>query len=416
MKRTVILIVAAICLLGLLTYFFTAKKKIEHLEWHTAIAEKGSIELDVTATGTVQAVTSVLVGTQVSGTVCKLFADYNDRVKAGQLIAMIDTSFLSASLQDAVAAQQKAQVQTDQSKLEYDRIAELYKNKVAAQADYDQALSSYQSNKSLLISALAQVKRARINLDYAKIRSPIDGIIISRNVDIGQTVAASFNTPTLFTVANDLTKMQINAYIDETDIGHIDTGQTVWFTVEAYPGLKFRGEITQVRLQPIVIQNVVNYSAIINTSNPDLKLKPGMTANITVNVSSRHDIIKIPSVALRYVPSADVAGLLAAPDSSRNKDAFLIYNMAKSGNAGAELLSKAESLNPGDTCYVWLKQLDHLLPQKVVIGISDGTNTEISSGVNTGDEIVLSVLKNVKTEDARQNPFMPKMPGAHKKQ
>ncbi|MBN1199601.1 MAG: efflux RND transporter periplasmic adaptor subunit, partial [Bacteroidales bacterium] len=276
--------------------------------WKFASVEKGEISTTVTATGTLSAVTTVQVGTQVSGTISKILVDFNDQVKKGEIIAVLDTIYLVASVRDAEASYHRNEIQVRQAKREFDRTKLLYEQKVVAEADYDLALTAYETAQSTLNSSEAALNRAKINLEYATIRSPISGVVVSRAIDVGQTVASSFNTPTLFTIAQDLTKMQVQASVDEADIGKINVDQPVVFTVDAYAGENFSGTVSQIRLLPTVVQNVVNYTVIIDVPNPDMKLLPGMTANITVTVEVVADVLKVPSVALRFTPPADYMG------------------------------------------------------------------------------------------------------------
>ncbi|MEK9137810.1 MAG: efflux RND transporter periplasmic adaptor subunit, partial [Bacteroidota bacterium] len=303
-RRNIIFAGVGLILIAGAILVFTSSKSTETV-YRTVKLERGDISVIVTATGTLQAVTTVQVGSQVSGTIAKLFADFNSVVKKGQVIAIIDTTFLQTQVEDAEANLQRTTAQVNQTKRELSRMEELFKKNLVSQADLDAAKTNYESAIAQRKSAQAALNRARINLKYATIRAPIDGVVISRNVDVGQTVAASLAAPTLFVIANDLTKMQVQANIDEADIGKIQVGQDVKFTVDAYPEQQFRGKVAQVRLQPNVIQNVVNYTVIVEVPNPDLKLMPGMTATITVLVDRREDALKLPNLALRFQPSQE---------------------------------------------------------------------------------------------------------------
>jgi len=282
----------------------------------------------VTATGTINAVTSIDVGTQVSGIVSKLYADFNSVVKEGQVIAQIDSTFLSQSVQDAEAGVYKAKAQLADSKRNLDREKALVDKGMDAQQNYDAALTLYESNNASLKSAEATLQRAKINLAYATIYAPVNGVIINRAVNVGQTVAASFSSPTLYTIANDLSKMQVLTTVDESDIGRISIGQTATFTVDAYPEDTFHGRISQIRLAPISIQNVVNYTVVIDVNNDQLKLMPGMTANVKVLVATAHNVLRVPNMALRFQPAP------GAVDTSKVNS--LRNAMAANGN------------NPGD--------------------------------------------------------------------
>ncbi len=282
----------------------------------------GDIQQTVTATGTVNAVTTVQVGTQVSGTIKTLYVDFNSRVKKGQLIAQIDPSTFESQVQQAKANLlsaeanlEKAQTALANDKKTFDRNKELLAKKLIAQSDLDTAETNYQSDKAQVASAKAQIEQAKASLDlsqqnlaYTRIISPVDGVVISRAVDVGQTVAASFQTPTLFTIAQDLTKMQIDTNIAESDIGVIKVGQDVEFTVDAYPDTTFKGKVWQIRQAPIIVQNVVTYDVVIQVNNRDLKLMPGMTANVSVIIMTRHDVLRITNAALRFRFSEKPAG------------------------------------------------------------------------------------------------------------
>ncbi len=313
------------------------KKKETAAEFRTATVEKGDVKIAVTATGTLSADTTVQVGTQVSGIISKIFVDFNSVVKKGQVVALLDTTYLAAAVEDAASALYRNQVQLDLTKRNFDRTKELFTEKVVAQADYDQAISDYETAKANVRSAKSALERSKINLRYATIVAPVSGVVISRNVDRGQTVASSFNTPTLFTIANDLTKMQVQASVDEADIGKIKVGQDVDFTVDAYTDRSFRGTVRQVRLQPTVVQNVVNYTVIIDVPNPDLALMPGMTANITVKIQEVQDVMKVPASALKFFPPDDylAAALKDMPDSTRKMIEKIMKFREMRGKGGA---------------------------------------------------------------------------------
>lgn len=267
---------------------------------------QGDLTVYVTATGTINAVTSVDVGTQVSGIIAKLYADFNSVVKKGQVIAQIDSTFLVQSVKDAEASLDKAKAQYADSKRNLDREKALLDRGLDSQLNYDAALTTYESNEANLKSAEAALDRAKINLAYATIYAPIDGVVINRAVNVGQTVAASFSSPTLFTIANDLKKMQVETTVDETDIGRVSIGQEATFTVDAYPDDKFTGMVSQIRLAPQSIQNVVNYIVIVDVQNDQLKLMPGMTANVKILVASASNVMKVSNMALRFQPSSDI--------------------------------------------------------------------------------------------------------------
>ena len=267
---------------------------------------QGDLNVYVTATGTINPVTTVEVGTQVSGIVAKLYADYNSVVRKGQIIAQIDPTFLVQSVKDAEASMDRTRAQYEDSKRTLDRTKALLDRQLVSQSDYDVVLTTYATNAAQLKSAQSSLERAKINLSYATIYAPIDGVVINRAVNIGQTVAASFSSPTLYTIANDMRKMQVETTVDETDIGKISIGQNASFTVDAYPEEKFTGTVSQIRLSPTTVSNVVNYIVIIDVSNDDLKLMPGMTANVKLLVGSSQNVLRVSNVALRFQPPLEL--------------------------------------------------------------------------------------------------------------
>jgi len=307
--------VVIIVVIGVILLF--ARGKSQNYSFRFDKVTQGDLTVFVTATGTINAVISVDVGTQVSGIVSKLYADFNSIVKKGQLIAQIDSTFLVQSVKDAEASLDRAQAQLNDSKRSYERTSELYKKGLESELNYSAALTAYESNQAALKQAQASLDRAKINLAYATIYAPIDGVVINRAVNIGQTVAASFSSPTLFTIANDLKKMQVQTTVDESDVGRISIGQPATFTVDAYSDDTFSGTVSQIRLAPQSIQNVVNYIVIIDVQNDQLKLMPGMTANVKILVASASNVLKVSNMALRFQPSADIVDT-AGSGSARN--------------------------------------------------------------------------------------------------
>ncbi len=305
MRKIVIISIAAIAVIAAV-YFLFFNKSADEYTFRFDKVSKGDMALYVTATGTLNAVTSVDVGTQVSGIISKLYADFNSVVKAGQIIAQIDPTFLNQAVKDAEASMDRAQAQANESERTYQRTKALYDKKLESQANYDAAVANYESDKASLKQAQAQLDKAKLNLDYATIYAPINGVVINRQVSVGQTVAASFSSPTLFTIANDLSKMQVEATVDESDIGSVSVGQSVTFTVDAYPNDNFNGRVSQIRLAPQIVSNVVNYTVIISVENDDLKLMPGMTANVKILVGEKKDVLKVSNLALRFQPSPDL--------------------------------------------------------------------------------------------------------------
>lgn len=306
MKKSVIIYGSVIVVIIIGVIFIFARNKSQSYNFRFDKVTQGDLTVFVTATGTINAVISVDVGTQVSGIIAKLYADFNSIVKKGQIIAQIDSTFLVQAVKDADANLDKAKAQYADSKRNFDREKALLDRGLDSQLNYDAALTTNESNEANLKSAEAALDRAKINLAYATIYAPIDGVVINRAVNIGQTVAASFSSPTLFTIANDLKKMQVQTTVDESDVGRISIGQPATFTVDAYSDDTFSGTVSQIRLAPQSIQNVVNYIVIIDVQNDQLKLMPGMTANVKILVASASNVMKVSNMALRFQPSADI--------------------------------------------------------------------------------------------------------------
>jgi HlyD family secretion protein len=321
------------------------KKENSAPKYRTSKIERGAIVDTITATGTINAVTTVSVGSQISGTIRKLFVDYNSRVRKGEVIAQIDPQLLEAAviqaqgnLDNAKAALMKAKVSVTDTERTYRRNKELLPNGFVAQSDvdaaqtaYEQAVAQEKSAEASVLQAGGALKVAHTNLAYATIRSPVDGIVISRNVDVGQTVAASFQTPTLFSIAQDLTKMQIDTNVDESDIGRAARGQHVDFTVDAWPEKTFTGQVAQVRNAPIITQNVVTYDVVILVDNRDLLLKPGMTANVTIQVKKFENILKIPNAAMRYRPADKTKESGGGGTARKEAPGQRVYRIGKDG-------------------------------------------------------------------------------------
>jgi len=395
-RRKVIVISVAVAGLIVAAYFLWFRKASEPVVWKTTKVEKGNIAVTVTATGSVNADTTVLVGAQVSGIISKIFVDFDSIVRKGQVIALLDTTLLHAAYMDAEATVEKARSQVELQSHNFKRIDTLYKDKVASRADYDQAYAAYKSSQSDLMAALANMEHAKINLHYAIIKAPINGTVISRNVDVGQTVISSFNAPTLFTIANNLKKMQVLANVDEADIGQVKVGQSVDFTVDAYPNDKFRGVVGLIRLQPVTIQNVVNYIVVIDVANPELKLLPGLTANISVNIAMHPDVLKVVSNAVHFQPAADVMARLNIPATVKSR-------------MDSMKLATNEIPQQGRNCYVWVREGDSMRPEIVTTGLFDGSLLEITGNIKAGDEIITGI-ENTASTTATKNPFMPQMP------
>jgi HlyD family secretion protein len=302
MKKNVL--ISSVVVLAMLAagYFLLFDRKAEKFEFRTDKATTGDLTVYVTATGTINPVASVEVGTQVSGIIAKLYADFNSVVKKGQVIAQIDSTFLVQAVKDAEANLDKTRAQFEESKRNLARMKAMLERGLESQVNYDAALTSFEANSASMKSAQAAVDRAKINLAYSTIYAPISGVVVNRAVSIGQTVAASFSSPTLYTIANDLSRMQVLTTVDESDIGRISIGQEATFSVDSYPEEAFKGTVSQIRLAPVTVQNVVNYTVVIDVNNDQLKLMPGMTANVKILVASAKGVLRVPNMALRFQP------------------------------------------------------------------------------------------------------------------
>ncbi|HEY9115666.1 MAG TPA: efflux RND transporter periplasmic adaptor subunit, partial [Bacteroidales bacterium] len=304
-KKRIIIIMAFILAIISAAGFYLFRNDTSGYVFETVKIEKGSVNIAITATGTLEATNTVVVGTQVSGVIEKIYVDFNSVVKKGQLIAELDKSTLQSSLETAEADLERAAAEYEYQQANLERIKQLYENEVLPKSDYDMAVYSFKISKAGLKSAEANLNRAQRNLSYAMIYAPIDGIVLNRAVEEGQTVAASMNTPELFTITNDLSTMQVEADVDEADIGMVKKGQHVDFTVDAFPDETFTGEVAEVRLQPNESANVITYTVIVNVANPKLKLKPGMTASITDYVEESNDVLTMAGKALRFQPERE---------------------------------------------------------------------------------------------------------------
>lgn len=350
----------AVAVIAMAAWLMSGKKKSEEITFVTANVEAANIRNSVTATGTIEPVTSVTVGTQVSGIVNKLYVDYNSVVKKGQVIAELDKTNLISELNTAKANLSSAQSSMTYEKANYERYATLYKKGLVSADEYETALLSYRKAKESVASARETVQKAQTNLGYATITSPIDGVVLSKAVEEGQTVAASFNTPELFIIAKDLTNMQVVADVDEADIGEVKEGERVTFTVDAYPDDSFNGTVTQVRQEATTTNNVVTYEVVISAPNADLKLKPGLTANVTIYTAEKTGVTAVPSKALRFTPTKETAG-------------------------GRKIIN-CKGKNK-----VWTIEGNTLKAHAVQTGMTDGTHTEILGGVSKGTAIISEV-------------------------
>jgi HlyD family secretion protein len=395
MKRKTVIIIGVIMIAGIIIFFLLKSRGNKEFHFNTAQVLEETVEIAVTATGYVQPVDKVEVGTQVSGVIEKIFADYNSQVKKGQLLAEVDKSTLIERVTQAQAGLTSAESDLRYAQQNHNRVKQLYDVKAATEASYEEAVNRLAQAETSVANAHANLHQAQVNLSYAEIYSPIDGVILDRSVEQGQTVAASFNTPTLFTIANDLTKMQVEAAVDEADIGRVRVGQRVRFTVDAYSDDTFEGVVNQIRLQPTVTNNVVTYTVIIEAPNPDEKLYPGMTASITI-VTQTERGITVPEEALTFVPLPDVL-------------AYLKMKPLPGGTSSAERKLAATGF-AGKA--VWVQTPDSIVLREILTGLSDGVNTVVKEGLQEGETVILSTFtgKQGAPESPAGNPLMPGPP------
>ena len=377
--------IGLVALIAIVAWLMSGGKKEEKVSFETSKVERQDIHTSITATGTIEPVTSVTVGTQVSGIVSKLYVDYNSIVKKGQVIAELDKTNLTSELKTAQANLSSAQSTLNYETTNYNRYKTLYEKGLVSADDYENARLSYDKARQQVATSRESVQKAQTNLSYATITSPIDGVVLSKSVEEGQTVAASFNTPELFTIAKDLTDMRVIADIDEADIGGVKEGQRVTFTVDAFPDDKFEGRVTQVRQEATTTSNVVTYEVVISAPNADLKLKPGLTANVTIFTLEKNDILAVPSKALRFMPNEAI-------------------------------LQKGQTIEDTEApTKVWTLEGNTFKAHKVETGTTNGMLTEIVSGISEGTEVLVDFSFNgsesPEGEQQASNPFMPRPRG-----
>ena len=375
--------VIVIVVIAVAAWALSGGKKEEEINFKEEAVKTETLQNSVTATGTIEAVTSVTVGTQVSGIVNKLYVDYNSQVKKGQVIAELDKTNLLSELNTAKANLASATSNLSYQAANMNRYQTLYKKGLVSADEYENALLTYRQAKEQVASSKENVQKAQTNLGYATITSPIDGTVISKSVEEGQTVAASFNTPELFTIAKDLTNMQVVANVDEADIGGVKEGDRVTFTVDAYPDDTFEGTVKQVRLEATTTNNVVTYEVVISAPNADLKLKPGLTANVTIYTQERSGVLAVANKALRFTPTKETVG----------KDMKIVDCKGKNK--------------------VWTLSDKTLTAHSVPIGQTDGVHTEIIKGIKKGQKIVTEIIVNTpeEEEDAQQSQGLISGPG-----
>ena len=382
--------IGIIAVLAIATWMFSGGKKEQAVTFDTAKVEPANIKNSVTATGSVEPVTSVTVGTQVSGIISRLYVDYNTVVKKGQIIAELDKTNLISELNTAKANLSSAQSSLNYESANYKRYATLFKKGLVSADEYESAKLNFEKAKDQVAQSREMVQKAQTNLSYAIITSPIDGVVISKSVEEGQTVAASYATPELFTIAKDLKDMQVVANVDEADIGDVKEGKRVSFTVDAYPNDTFEGVVKQVRQEATTTNNVVTYEVVISAPNSELKLKPGLTANVTIYTAERQNVLCVSTKALRFTPTQDlIKGCKIVDCKGKNK--------------------------------VWTREGNTFKAHAVQIGMSDGIHTEILSGVSKGLEIITDAKAANENDDeqaennSESSPFAPKGPRQKKK-
>jgi HlyD family secretion protein len=429
--KKVLIIVLLLVLAGAAAWYFWFRKEEKPVVLLTEKPEYGYISKSVTATGTVQPVDTVTVGSQVSGTIKNIYTDFNAKVKKGQLIADLDKSLFEAQVNQFKANLDVSRSTLAYQKSNFDRQTLLYNSGAISKAEFENAQNLYLTAKANVESVQAQLDAAEKNLSYASIYSPVDGVVMTRNISVGQTVAASFNTPTLFIIAKDITRMQVQAAISEADIGDVKVGQRVTFTVDAYPDITFTGRVNQIRLQPVVSANVVTYSTIITAPNNDLKLRPGMTANIFVFTKEVDSALLISAKALNFRPDSALAKQYTILPSSEGGEGqrhggSRNGSRGNGGNGGNSAPARAvpQRDHSRDTAgqeldtlsrkaqraFVWVKVGDSLIEKRIRTGLNDETHVEILKGLTEDDEVATGEEIPVKGSSASpeaRSPFMP---------
>lgn len=398
-RKYLVIGVLIIVIASVLFFFLKGGNGKAQFTLETIQVSRGDISTSITATGTIEPIKLVEVGTQVSGVISNIYVDYNSVVKKGDILAELDKDLLGSEVETARANLQSRQVEFENQQRNYDRQKTLWEKQAISKADWETAETTYKTAQLAVTSQKAAVLKAETNLSYATISSTIDGVVISRDVEEGQTVASSFNTPTLFTIANDLTKMRVIANVDEADIGGVKEKQRVTFTVDAFPNDEFDGSVVQVRLQATTESNVVTYEVVIDAPNPDLKLKPGLTASVNIYTMEEKDVLSIPNKAFRFKAEPEVLAQM--------KD--LVFE-----EATAQTANKKQQL-------VWIKSGNKVSSKTITTGATNGILTEITGGLNLGEEVVTGITQKNSSIDmtpqggGESSPFMPQRPGGNKK-
>jgi len=410
-----LIILLIIIAAGVGAWFLFFNKKDDIAKVVTEKPQYGDISNSVTSTGTVQPVDTVMVGTQVSGTIQAMYADFNSKVKKGQLLAQIDKTVLAAQLQQIQANLASANSQLQYTQTNYERQSKLFNVGAVSKVDEETAQNAYRTAKAQVDNLQSQITAAKKNLSYTEIYSPIDGTVLSRNVNVGQTVAASFNTPTLFVIAKDLTKMQVQAAVDEADIGNVKVSQDATFTVDAFPDDVFKGYVKDIRLEPTVSANVVTYVTMIDAPNNEMKLKPGMTASVTIITKEDKNVLLIPAKALAF-----------KPDSAQLKNYVIVRGHGGGNGRNGQSGQQKRQHNTGDStqhrqhmqtkdstaeiAFVWVLTGDTLRQKRILTGLNDDANVEVISGLTENDNVVTGMetgQNSGKPDAAARSPFMP---------
>jgi HlyD family secretion protein len=441
MKKSYLYIIIGIAVLGTAGYLFIWGGNGNDLKYRTEKVTRGEVSMQVRATGTINPIKTVRVGSQVSGIVSKLYVDFNSQVTKGQIVAQIDSTFLMASVKEAQANLERNQAQVSEATRTYNRTQELFKKELVSQADLDAAQATYESAVAQLKQTRAALDRTIVNLRYATIRAPIDGVVISRDVDVGQTVAASLQAPQLLSIANDLKQMQVEASVDEADIGQIREGQSVTFTVDSYPDEQFRGTVSQVRLAPVTVQNVVTYTVVIDVPNPELKLRPGMTATVSILIDRRDNVLRIPTMAIRFQPPPEVlakfqpagaeqaSGQAVQRTEGQQRDTSGRGQGRAGGEGRRQWRGQRQGGGGGDSnrgmgerrpmrigmSRIWILENGRTLkPIMVRTGLNDNRYLEVlEDGLKEGDEVIIGVTgaESASNMQGQSNPFQQRMPG-----
>ncbi|EHQ30985.1 efflux RND transporter periplasmic adaptor subunit [Mucilaginibacter paludis] len=406
-------IVLAVLLAISLVWYFLIRKTVKPRVLQSQYPVYGYIAQSVTATGKIEPVDTVTVGSQVSGIIKYLYVDFNSKVKKGELLAELDKSLLQATLDQFNGNLQSAMSQRLYAENNFSRQNQLFKADAISKADYDIALNTLNAAKAAVASVAAQVRSAKKNLSYTDIYSPIDGVVLNRNINIGQTVAASFSTPTLFVIAKDITKMEVDANVDEADIGEVKAGERAIFTVDAFINDKFIGTVKDIRLRPSVSANVVTYTTIINAPNDDMKLKPGMTANIVIYTKEVEHTLLIPVKAIKFTPDSSLkVQYHLTGDAGYDSKAKLSGGTSTSAKSAVKNRTDSIDLS-AQAVTIWLLQGKKMVMKKIKIGLNNNTQVEVLSGLTPADLVVTGVLtsgasQGAKASTASTSPFMPK--------